>query len=70
MEGEKRLSLGRKGTEGGGEWDHQHWGKKKLFVLRVWKHNLPAHFVNLKDTGRICSFPDLRLFYFVMYIVF
>ncbi|HYY50463.1 MAG TPA: calcium/proton exchanger [Nitrososphaeraceae archaeon] len=37
MEGQKRLSLGRKGTDGEGqaegEWNHERWGKKKSFVL-------------------------------------
>lgn len=37
MEGQKRLSLGRKGTDGEGEAEgernHEHWGKKKSFVL-------------------------------------
>ena len=31
MEGQKRLSLGRKATEK--EWNHKRWGKKKSFVL-------------------------------------
>jgi Ca2+:H+ antiporter len=37
MEGQKRLSLGRKGTDeegqAEGEWNHERWGKKKSFVL-------------------------------------
>ena len=37
MEGQKRLSLGRKETDGEGEaegeWNHERWGKKKSFVL-------------------------------------
>lgn len=37
IEGQKTLSLGRKGTngegEGEGERNHEHWGKKKSFVL-------------------------------------
>ena len=37
VEGQKRLSLGRKGTDGEGqaegEWNHERWGKKKSFVL-------------------------------------
>ena len=37
MEGQKRLSLGRKETdvegEAEGEWNHERWGKKKSFVL-------------------------------------
>ncbi len=37
MEEQKRLSLGRKGTDGEGqaegEWNHERWGKKKSFVL-------------------------------------
>ncbi|MFL6323863.1 MAG: calcium/proton exchanger, partial [Nitrososphaeraceae archaeon] len=38
MEGQKRLSLGRKETEKEGEveeeeWNHKRWGKKKSFVL-------------------------------------
>jgi Ca2+:H+ antiporter len=37
MEGQKRLSLGRKGTDGEGEAEgernHERWGKKKSFVL-------------------------------------
>jgi len=33
MEGQKRLSLGRKWTEGEGEWNHGRWGKKKSFML-------------------------------------
>jgi Ca2+:H+ antiporter len=31
MDRQKRLSLGKEGTEG--EWNHKHWGKKKSFVL-------------------------------------
>lgn len=37
VEGQKRLSLGRKGIDGEGqaegEWNHERWGKKKSFVL-------------------------------------
>jgi Ca2+:H+ antiporter len=33
MEGQKKLSLGRKGTKGGREWIQERWGKKKSFVL-------------------------------------
>ena len=37
IEGQKTLSLGRKGTdregEAEGERNHEHWGKKKSFVL-------------------------------------
>lgn len=33
IEGQKTLSLGRKGTNGEGERNHEHWGKKKSFVL-------------------------------------
>ncbi|MGB7639316.1 MAG: calcium/proton exchanger [Nitrososphaeraceae archaeon] len=33
IEGQKTLSLGRKGTDREGERNHEHWGKKKSFVL-------------------------------------
>jgi Ca2+:H+ antiporter len=33
MDRQKRLSLGKEGAEGEGEWNHKHWGKKKSFVL-------------------------------------
>jgi len=33
MEGQKRLSLGRKWTEAEGKRNHERWGKKKSFVL-------------------------------------
>jgi Ca2+:H+ antiporter len=33
IEGQRKLSPGRKGTDGEGEWNHARWGKKKSFVL-------------------------------------